>query len=106
MGAEEVYRDELHRFHLVEALDYLVEDCETVKNFGCLPGQFCRSGLPALLGGRDVVDFVREVRDTFARTGEVGESRIMLTQLLLLVVGMHMENTRISGRINDASVYT
>ncbi|MDP3430102.1 MAG: hypothetical protein Q8R89_07205, partial [Desulfomicrobium sp.] len=106
MGAEEVYRGELHRAHLGEALDYLLEDCETVKNFGCLPAGFCRAGLPALLGGRDIVDFVREARDRLARTGELGEPRSVLTQLLLLVIGMHMENTRISGRNNDASVYS
>jgi hypothetical protein len=106
MGAEEVYRGELHRSHLVEALDYLLEDCETVKNFGCLPAGFCRTGLPALLGGRDIVDFVRETRDKLARTGEMGEPRPVLTQLLLLVIGMHMETTRISGRNNDASVHS
>ena len=104
MGAEEVYRGELRRSHLVEALDYLLEDSETVKNFGCLPAGFCRTGLPALLGGRDIVDFVREARDQLARTGELGETRSVLTQLLLLVIGMHMETTRISGRNNDASV--
>lgn len=104
MGAEEVYRGELQRFHLTEALDYLLVDCETIKNFGCLPAGFCRAGLPALLGGRDVADFVREARDRLIRTGETGESRAVLTQLLLLVIGMHLENTCISGRTHDASV--
>lgn len=98
MGAEEVYRGELQRSHLAEALDYLLDDCETIKNFGCLPAGFCRAGLPALLGGRDVADFVREARDRLTRTGETGESRTVLTQLLLLVIGMHLENTRIEWK--------
>ncbi len=105
MGAEEVYRGELRRSHLAEALDYLLEDCETVKNFGCLPAQFCRTGLPALLGGRDIMEFAREVRAELKRTGELGGCRPVLIQLLLLVIGMHAENARITGRKNDASVY-
>jgi hypothetical protein len=41
MAAEDVYRDGLRRSYLAEALEYLREDCETVKNFGC-----CRAVLP------------------------------------------------------------
>jgi hypothetical protein len=98
MGAEDVYRGELRTAHLAEALDYLLEDCETVKNFGCLPAQFCRTGLPALLGGRDVMEFAREARTELKRTGELGGCRPVLIQLLLLVIGMHSENARIIGR--------
>ncbi len=106
MGAEDVYRGELRRSHLAEALDYLLKDCETVKNFGCLPGRFCRTGLPVLLGGRDMIEFVREARSELKRTGELGECRPVLIQLLLLVIGMHGENARIIGRKHDASVYS
>jgi hypothetical protein len=104
MAAEDVYRGELRRAYLEEALDYLVEDCETVMNFGCLPGQFCRTGLPALLGGRDLLDFVRQARGELRQTGEFGGSRLVLTQLLILVMGMHRDNARIRGKKNDASV--
>jgi len=110
MGAEAVYRGELRRSHLAEALDYLLEDCETVKNFGCLPAQFCRTGLPALLGGRDIMEFAREARTELKRTGELGGCRPVLIQLLLLVIGMHSENARLSGqkmgKKHDASVYS
>lgn len=61
----------LRRAYLEEALDYLAEDCETVRNFGCLPGQFCRTGLPALLGGRDILDFVRQAQGELRQTGEL-----------------------------------
>lgn len=105
MAAEEVYRGESRwRAHLAEALDYLLEDCETVKNFGCLPAQFCRTG-SLLLGGRDIMEFAREARAELKRTGELGGCRPVLIQLLLLVIGMHAENARITGRKNDASVY-
>ncbi len=104
MGAEDVYRGELRCAHLAEALEYLMEDCETVRNFGCLPGQFCRTGLPALLGGRDIMEFVRDARAELKRTGELGGCRTALIQLLLLVIGMHSENARIIGRNHDASV--
>jgi hypothetical protein len=97
MGAEDVYRGDLRRSHLAEALEYLLKDCETVKNFGCLPGRFCRTGLPVLLGGRDVIEFVREAQSELKRTGELGGCRPVLTQLLLLVIGMHGENARITG---------
>ena len=104
MAAEDVYRGELRRDYLEEALDYLAEDCETVRNFGCLPEQFCRTGLPALLGGRDLLDFVRQARGELRQTGEFGGSRLVLTQLLILVMGMHRDNARIRGKKNDASV--
>jgi hypothetical protein len=104
MAAEDVYRGELRRAYLEEALDYLADDCETVRNFGCLPGQFCRTGLPALLGGRDLLDFVHQARGELRQTGEFGGSRLVLTQLLILVMGMHRDNARIRGKKNDASV--
>lgn len=106
MAAEDVYRGELRLAHLAEALEYLQEDFGTVKNFGCLPEQFCRNGLPALLGGRDIMDFAREARDELARTGELRECRLVLTQLLLLAIGMHRENARIHGRKHDASIHS
>ncbi len=98
MAAEDVYRDGLRRSYLAEALEYLREDCETVKNFGCLPEQFCRVGLTALLGGRDILDFIREADEELRLTGELSGCRRTLTQLLLLVVGMHRDNARIRGR--------
>jgi hypothetical protein len=97
MGAEDVYRGQLSRSHLAEALEYLLKDCETVKNFGCLPGRFCHTGLSSLLGGRDMIEFVREAQSELKRTGELGGCRLVLTQLLLLVIGMHGENARITG---------
>jgi hypothetical protein len=97
MGAEDVYRGQLRRSHLAEALEYLLKDCETVKNFGCLPGRFCHTGLSSLLGGRDMIEFVREAQAELKRTGELGGCRSVLTQLLLLVIGMHGENARITG---------
>ncbi len=109
MAAEDIYRGDLRTAHLAEALDYLLEDCKTVKNFGCLPAQFCRTGLPALLGGRDIMEFAREAQSELKRTGELGGCRPVLIQLLLLIIGMHSENARISrinGRKNDASVYS
>ena len=97
MAAEDVYRGPLRRSHLAEALEYLLKDCETVKNFGCLPGRFCHTGLSSLLGGRDMIEFVREAQSELKRTGELGGCRSVLTQLLLLVIGMHGENARITG---------
>ena len=108
MAAEDVYRGGLRAAHLAEALDYLEEDCQTVRDFGCLPAQFCRTKLPALLGGRDIMEFAREAKAELNRTGELGGCRPVLIQLLLLIIGMHGENARISrmnGRKNDASVY-
>ena len=104
MAAEDVYRGELRRAHLAEALEYLREDCETVRNFGCLPDRFCRGGLAALLGGRDILDFARQAADELRQTGELNGCRPVLTRLLLLVIGMHRENARICGRKHDASV--
>jgi hypothetical protein len=98
MAAEDVYRGELRLAHLAEALDYLEKDFGTVKNFGCLPEQFCRSGLPGLLGGRDILDVARQARDELERTGELQDSRPVLTQLLLLVIGMHRDNARVHAK--------
>jgi hypothetical protein len=104
MAAEDVYRGELRRTYLAEALVYLAEDCRTVKDFGCLPGQFCRTGLAVLLGGRDIMDFVRDVRAELRDMGELKGSRFVLVQLLILVIGMHRDNARIFGRKHDASI--
>jgi hypothetical protein len=98
MAAEDVYRGELRLAYLAEALEYLRQDCRTVKDFGCLPEQFCRGGLAGLLGGRDILDFMRDVSDELRQTGELKGCRRSLTQLLLLVVGMHRDNARIHGR--------
>ena len=98
MAAEDVYRGELRLAHLAEALDYLEKDFGTVKNFGCLPEQFCRSGLSGLLGGRDILDVARQARDELERTGELQDSRPVLTQLLLLVIGMHRDNARVHAK--------
>jgi len=104
MAAEDVYRGELRRSHLAEALQYLREDCETVHNFGCLPEQFCRTGLAALLGGRNIEDFAREAERELESTGELHGCRPVLLRLLLLVIGMHRDNARIFGRKNDTPV--
>lgn len=104
MAAEEVYREELRRDYLLEGFEYVLEDCATIMNFGCLPERFCSTGLPAMLGGRDLVDVVREARSELRRKGEVTESRSIVTQIVLLVIGMHCENARICGRKHDASI--
>jgi hypothetical protein len=104
IAAEDVYRGELHQAYLAEALDYLHADCQTVTNFGCLPDQFCREGLNLLLGGRDILDFITQARNELRQTGELGSCRLILTQLLVLVIGMHRESARILGRKHDASV--
>lgn len=106
LAAEDVYRGELRQTYLAEALEYLRQDCQTVTNFGCLPDQFCREGLAALLGGRDILDFTRQAGDELRQTGELSDCRLVLTQLLLLVIGMHRDSARIYGRKHDASVRT
>jgi hypothetical protein len=104
MAAEEVYRGELQTSHLAEALEYLRDDCGTVKNFGCLPERFCRGGLASLLNGQDISDFSRQAHEELLRTGELRQCRPVLTQLLLLVIGMHRDNARIHGRKHDPSI--
>lgn len=104
VAAEMVYRDELRLSYLDEALGYLLDDCRTVADFGCLPEQFCRTGLPALLGGQNLLDFAREARDELSRTGGFGGCRQVLTQLLLLVIGMHRRDAALRGRNHDPSV--
>lgn len=103
-ATEEIYREDLRLDLLKEALDYLEEDCRTVTDFGCLPGSFCRAGLPALLGGRDLNEFVLQIRRELQDTGNIASARTTLTQLLLLIIGMHAENARICGRKQNASV--
>jgi hypothetical protein len=104
MAAEDVYRGELQVSQLSEALQYLREDCEVVRNFGCLPDRFCRSGLASLLNGQDISDFSRQAHEELHRTGELRQCRPALTQLLLLVIGMHRDNARIHGRKHDPSI--
>lgn len=103
-AAEEVYREELRRDYLLEGLNYVAEDCQTVKNFGCLPEQFCRNGLARLLGGRDIVECIREAMDELRTTGELNRSRFVLTQLLLLIIGMHRDGARLCEKKHDASI--
>lgn len=98
LAAEDLYRSDLRLDLLAEAMDYLEEDCRTVKNFGCLPGQFCRVGLPALLGGRDVLDFMAEARRELRDRKEISRSRGVLASLLLLIIGMHADNARVCAR--------
>lgn len=98
LAAEDLYRSELRLELLAEAMDYLEEDCRTVTDFGCLPGQFCRTGLPALLGGRDVLEFMAEARRELREHKEINRSRGVLTNLLLLVIGMHADNARVRAR--------
>jgi hypothetical protein len=98
LAAEDLYRSDLRQDFLLEAMDYVAEDCRTVKNFGCLPGQFCRAGLPALLGGRDVLDFVAEARRELREHKEISASRRVLTSLLVLIIGMHADNARARTR--------
>jgi hypothetical protein len=93
-AAENYYRDDLRRAYLTESMEFFLKDCRTVDAFGCLPEKFCHTGLHRLLGGTNIVDYVRSI------TEDVIHDRLPLNELqktghlLLLVIGMHLNNAQ------------
>lgn len=78
MAAEEVYRNELRRDYLLEALDYVAEDCTDLARL-----------LPHIVTDADIPALIQTGRDALRRTGELTPCGPALTSLLLTIIGIH-----------------
>lgn len=91
-AAERYYRDDLRQSYLHEGMRFFLKDCETVDAFGCLPEKFCHTGLHQLLGGANIVEYVRRIEDDLVKE-KLPLAELQRTgHLLLLVIGMHLNN--------------